>query len=79
MDMTLGLDVLENIGLKVFNKFIRQGVRSGVQLSCTETRFQKSSQSRKNGSKDPMLSISMAYNVVSCKKSPKKHSENQNR
>ena len=36
MDMTLGLDVLENIGLKVFNKFIRQGVRSGVKLSCTD-------------------------------------------
>ena len=34
----------------------------------TETRFQKCSQSGKNGSKHPMLSISMAFNVISCKK-----------
>ena len=47
---------------------IRRGVRSGAQLSCTETRFQKSSQSGKNGFKHPMLLISMAYNVNSCKK-----------
>ena len=47
---------------------IRRGVRSDAQLSCTETRFQKCSQSAKNGSKHPMLSISMAYNVISCKK-----------
>ena len=47
---------------------LRRGVRSDVQLSCTETRFQKCSQSGKNGSKHPMLSISMAYNVISCKK-----------
>ena len=50
---------------------LRRGVRSGVQLSCTETRFQKCSQSAKNGSKHPMLSISMAYNVSSCKKKMK--------
>ena len=47
---------------------IRRGIRSVVQLGCTETWFQKYSQSGKNGSKHPMLSISMAYNVISCKK-----------
>ena len=47
---------------------IRRGVRSGVQLSCTETRFQKCSQSGKIDSKHPMLSIPMAYNVFSCQK-----------
>ena len=47
---------------------IRRGVRSDAQLSSTETRFQKYSQKGKNGSKHPMLSISMAYNVISCKK-----------
>ena len=31
-------------------------------------RFQKCSQSGKNGSNHPMLSISMAFNVISCKK-----------
>merc|ERR1711936_862108 len=41
---------------------IRRGVRSDAQLRPTETRFQKCSQSGKNGSKHPMLSISMAYN-----------------
>ena len=46
----------------------RRSVRSDVQLSCTETRFQKCSQSGKNGSKHPMFSISMAYNVILCKK-----------
>ena len=46
----------------------RRGVRSDAQLSSTETRFQKCSQSGKNGSKHPMLSISMAFNVISCKK-----------
>ena len=50
---------------------MRRGVRSDAQLSCTETRFQKCSQSGKNGSKHPILSISMAYNVISCKKSRK--------
>ena len=47
---------------------IRRGVRSDAQLSPTETRFQKCSQSGKNGSEHPMLSISMAYNMISCKK-----------
>ena len=48
--------------------FLGRGVRSDAQLSCTETRFQKCCQSGKNGSKYPMLSISMPYNVISCKK-----------
>ena len=48
--------------------YIGGGVRSDVQLSCTGTLFQKCSQSGKNGSKHPMLPISMAYNVISCKK-----------
>ena len=48
--------------------YIGRGVISDVQLSCTETQFQKCSRSGKNGSKHPMLSISMAYNVISCKK-----------
>ena len=52
----------------VFLDPIRRGVRSDAQLSSTETRFQKCSQSGKNGSKHPMLSISMAFNVISCKK-----------
>ena len=43
-------------------------LHSDVQLSCTETRFQKRSRSGKNGSEHPMLSISMAYNMISCKK-----------
>ena len=47
---------------------VRRSVRSDAQLSCTETRFQKFSQSGKNGSKHPMSSLSMAYNVISCKK-----------
>ena len=47
---------------------VRRGVRSDAQLSPTETRFQKCSQSGKNGSKHQMLSISMAFNVISCKK-----------
>ena len=59
---------------------VGRSVRSDAQLSCTsETRFQKCSQSGKNGSKHPMLSISMACNVISCKKNRKKHSKNQNR
>ena len=33
-----------------------RGVRSDAQLRPTETRFQKCSQSGKNGSKHPMLS-----------------------
>ena len=47
---------------------VGRGVRSDAQLTPTETRFQKCSQSGKNGSKHPMLSISMAFNVISCKK-----------
>ena len=50
------------------NFVLRRGVRSDAQLSCTDTRFQKCSQSGKNGSNHPMLSISMAFNVISCKK-----------
>ena len=49
-------------------QLLRRGVRSDAQLKPTETRFQKCSQSGKNGSKHPMLSISMAFNVISCKK-----------
>ena len=41
--------------------------------------FQSGPKSDKNGSKHPMLSISMAYNVISCKKNQPKHSKNQNR
>ena len=59
--------------------FPRRGVRSDAQLRSTETRFQKCSQRGKNGSKHPMLSISMAFNVISCKKNRKKHSKTQNR
>ena len=47
---------------------LSRGLRSDAQLSCTDTRFQKCSQSGKNGSKHPMLSISMTYNAISCKK-----------
>ena len=54
--------------LYFLRSWVGRGVRSDVQLSCTETRFQKCSQSGKNGSKHPMLSISMAYNMISCKK-----------
>ena len=53
---------------KTKTNLVRRGVRSDAQLSSTETRFQKRSQSGKNGSKHPMFSISMAYNVISCKK-----------
>ena len=55
-------------GWLVLAACLRRGVRSDAQLSCTEPRFQKYSQSGKNGSKHPMLSISIAYNVISCKK-----------
>ena len=60
--------ISQNITESTVGRFIRRGVRSDAQLSPTETRFQKCSQSGKNGSKHPMLSISMAYNVISCKK-----------
>ena len=53
---------------KGIEEYIRRGVRSGVQLSCTETRYQKWPQSGKNGSKHIMLSISITYNVISSKK-----------
>ena len=59
---------------------LRRGVRSGVQLSCTEIRFQKCSQSGKNGSKHPILYVSIAS--LQCdfmQKNPKTHSKNQNR
>ena len=56
------------VGARAVALSIRRGVRSDAQLSPTETRFQKCSQSGKNGSKHPMLSISMAFNVISCKK-----------
>ena len=68
------LPLLSSYDLTLFEKtsgktvFLWRGVRSDAQLSSTETRFQKCSQSGKNGSKHPMLSISMAYNVISCKK-----------
>merc|ERR1711899_546003 len=61
----------------ILELLIRRGVRSDAQLSSTETRFQKCSQSGKNGSKHPMLSISMAYNVISCKKVKKNRSLNR--
>jgi len=54
--------------LKKVGELLGRGVRSDAQLSGTETRFQKCSQSGKNGSEHPMLSISMAYNMISCKK-----------
>ena len=59
-----------NIGGKVRIKTwaLRRSVRSDAQLSSTETRFQRCSQNGKNGSEHPMLSISMAYNMISCKK-----------
>ena len=64
---------------KSIQTHIRRGIRSDAQFRCTETRFQKCSQSGKNGSIHPILSISMANNVISCKKNQKKHSKNQNR
>ena len=55
----------------MFSNYNISDVRSDAQLSSTETRYQKCSQSGKNGSKHPMLSISMAYNVISSKKKTK--------
>ena len=52
----------------IYAMVVGRGVRSDAQLSSTETRFQECSQSGKTGSKHPMLSISMAFNVISCKK-----------
>ena len=57
---------------------LRRGVRSDAQLSSTETRFQKCSQSGKNGSKHPMLSTSMADNVISYKKIKRNTQKNKN-
>ena len=71
--------VLFKESICIYTAQIRRGARSDAQLMPTETRFQKCSQSGKNGSKHPILSISMAYNVISCKKNRKKHSNNQNR
>ena len=67
--------VLEYIWMLEAN-YLRRGIRSDAQLSCTETWLQKCSQSGKNGSEHPMLSICMAYNVTSCKKF--EHSKDQN-
>ena len=69
--MCVSLRIIDNVymGMGEQGKLsIRRGVRSDAQLSSTETRFQKCSQSGKNGSKHPLLSISMAFNVISCKK-----------
>ena len=60
--------LLSTLRLSNTNINIRRGVRSDAQLSSTETRFQECSQSGKTGFKHPMLSISMAFNVISCKK-----------
>ena len=57
---------------------VRRGVRSDAQLSSTETRFQKCSQSGKNGSKHPMLSTSMADNVISYTKIKRNTKKNKN-
>ena len=70
---------VNRVEVMMMKEALRRGVRSDAQLSSTETQFQKCSQSGKNGSKHPMLSISMACNVISCKKNRKKHSKNQNR
>ena len=66
--LLLGDGVLDALHLGHSMIMIRRSVSSDAQLSCTETRFQKCFQSGKNGSKHPMLSKSMAYNVISCKK-----------
>ena len=58
---------------------LRRDARSGVQLSCTETRFKKCFHSGKDGSKHAMFSISVAYNVISCKKESKETLRNKKR
>ena len=58
---------------------LRRGVRSDAQLSSTETRFQKCSHSGKNGSKHPMLSTSMADNVISYTKIKRNTKKKQKR
>ena len=57
---------------------IWRGVRSGVQLSCTDTRFQKCLQSGKSDSKHPMLTISIWLAMWFKAKNQPKHSKNQN-
>ena len=61
-DLSRCVQVFEDIDVSRCKRIWR-GVRSDAQLSCTETRFQKCSQSGRNGSKHPMLSISMAYGI----------------
>ena len=58
---------------------IRRSARSTLYISPENLRISKWSYSGKNSFKRPMLLISMAYNVISCKKNQKKHSKNQNR
>ena len=55
--------------LTVWSKSIRRSVRSTLHISPKNLRIQKWSQSGKNGSKHPMLSVSVADNVISYKKS----------
>ena len=59
--------------------YIFDAVQDKPYISVPKTPNFKVVQSGKNGSKRPMLSISMAFNVISCKKSWKKHSKTQNR
>ena len=47
---------------------LRRSVRSSLHFSPQNLRISKWSQNSKNGSKHTMLSISMAYNVISYKK-----------
>ena len=65
------------------NQCILQHFRTRCKINLTYQSqnlwISKWSWSGKNGSKHPKLSISMAKNVISCKKNPKKHSKNQNR
>ena len=52
--------------LSIKSKSLWRGVRSDAQLSCTETRFQSA--------KHPMLSVTMAYKAISCKKNQRERS-----
>ena len=47
-----------------FQLEVCRGVRFGVQLSCTETQFQKCSQSGKNGFKHPMLFLFFLHEIT---------------
>ena len=58
---------------------VRRGVRSDAQLSCTETRFQKCSQSGKNDSKQPNVIIIYSLLGDFMQNNRKKHSKHQNR